>query len=369
MEYRALGQTGISVSILGFGGFHLLEIPVKEAGRLLNRYLDAGGNYLETAASYGDGESERKIGLSVMHRRDDFILVSKTGMRDAQSAAAQIDRSLTNLKTDHLDGLLMHAVPSIEELDKILAPGGAYEAALTAKKAGKIRFIGISMHGWPTALIEALHRDMFQAVMSTINYYDRCNFPAIERELLPLAHAKGAGVILMKPIADGYLYRSASSAFQYAFSKPVSVVVAGINSEQMLLDDLQYAENYSPMTEIEEQSLLATAIELGDYVCRQCGRCACPKGVPIQDVFAAEGLYDRQMARGVVADTAQYALMERLRFWFGQKALGMAQYERIPGGIAACDGCGECLPQCPYHIDIPEKLHIADYKLAGRKIY
>ncbi len=369
MEYRALGQTGMNVSILGFGGFHLLEIPVKEAGNLLNGYLDAGGNYLETAASYGDGESERKIGRSVMRRRDDFILVSKTGMRDAKGAADQIDRSLTNLGTDHLDGLLMHGVPSVEELDKILAPGGAYEAALAAKQAGKIRFIGISMHGWPGALIEALRRDKFQAVMSTINYYDRCNFPTIEGELVPLARKKGAGIILMKPIADGYLYRSAPSAFRYAFSRPVSVVVAGINSEKMLRDDLQYAECYSPMAETEEQLLLETAIELGDYVCRQCGRCACPKGVQIQEVFAAEGLYDRQMARGVVADTAQYALMERLRFWFGQKALGSSKYAGIPGGIAACDGCGQCLPLCPYGIDIPEKLYLADYKLAGREIY
>ncbi len=369
MEYRALGKTGLNVSLLGFGGFHLLEIPVREAEKLLNAYLDAGGNYVETAASYGDGESERKIGQSVAHRRGDFVLVSKTGMRDAVGAAAQIDRTLQNLRTDHLDGILMHGVTSMEELDQLLAPGGAYEAAEAAKKAGKVRFIGISMHGWPGTLIEALRRDKFEAIMSTVNYFDRCNFPEIERTLLPLAREKGAGVILMKPVADGYLYRSAEPAFRYAFSRPVSVVVAGINNEAMLRADLAYAEHYTPMTEAEEDALLKTAPELSDYVCRQCGKCACPRGVDIHEVFAAEGTYDRQMARGVVTDTAQYALMERLRFWFGQKELGRARYAKVPGGISACNECGECLPQCPYGIDIPAKLRLADYKLAGRDIY
>ena len=369
MEYRALGKTGLNVSILGFGGFHLLEIPVKKAEKLLNAYLDAGGNYIETAASYGDGESERKIGQSMMHRRSDFVLVSKTGERDAEGATAQIDRTLHNLCTGHLDGILMHGVASIEELDQILAPGGAYEAAVAAKQAGKVGFIGISMHGWPGTLIEALRRDKFAVVMSTINYYDRCNFPEIESILLPLAQEKGAGVILMKPVADGYLYRSSAQAFRYAFSRPISVVVAGINNEQILADDLAYAESYVKMTEEEENKLFMDAPELGNYVCRQCGKCVCLQGVDIQEVFASEGYYDRQMARGVVEDTAQYALMERLRFWFGQKELGQARYAKLPGGIRACNDCGECLSQCPYHIDIPSKLRIADYKLANRDIY
>ena len=96
----------------------------------------------------------------------------------------------------------MHGVVSLSELDAILSENGAIQAALEAKKAGKVRFIGISMHVWPGPLIEALHRWNFDAVMSTINYYDHFNYPEIETELLPLAQQKGAGVILMKPIAD-----------------------------------------------------------------------------------------------------------------------------------------------------------------------
>lgn len=367
MEYRDFGKTGLKTSMLGFGGFHLLEIPVREAEKLLNAYLDAGGNYVETASSYGDGESERKIGRSIIHRRDDFILTSKIDARDRQGAAKQIDETLCNLNTDHLDCLLMHAVSSLEQLETILAPGGAMEAAEDAKKSGKIRFIGISMHGWPGPLIEALNRGRFDAVMSTINYYDRFNYPEIEDRLLPLAREKGAGVILMKPLADGFLYKSAAQAFRYAFSRPVPVVVTGINSEQMLRDDLSYAESFTPMTPEEEQTLFRDATELGDYVCRQCGKCFCPNGIDIPEVFACEGYFDRQMARGTVRDTAEYALAERLRFWFGNQELARRRYAKLGVRGDACTSCGAC--RCPYGIDIPYKLRLADYKLAGKGIY
>jgi predicted aldo/keto reductase-like oxidoreductase len=371
MEHRALGNTGLKTSILGFGGFHLLEIPLSEAQRLLGAYLDAGGGYIETAADYGAGESERKIGRSVMHRRGEFVLTSKTGKRDKASAAKEIDRTLKNLNTDRLDLLLMHAVRTVEELDTLLAPDGAYAAALEAKKAGKVRHIGISMHGQPAALIEAAKRGAFEAVMTTVNYYDRCNYPEIESELLPLANAKGLGVILMKPLADGFLHRSAEQALRYAFTRPVSVVVAGINNMRMLETDLRLAESYKPMSETDEAALFKDAPELGAYVCRQCGKCACAHGVEIAEVFAAEGWYDRQMMRGEVDNTAEYALTERLRFWFGNEELGRGRYAKLGAAkdARACNSCGECLKLCPYGIDIPQKLKLADYKLAARDIF
>ena len=369
MEYRSFGKTGLKTSILGFGGFHLLEIPVSQAERLLNTYLDAGGNYIETSQSYGDGESERKIGRSVMHRRDEFVLVSKIDSRDRAGAAREIDLALRNLRTDHLDVLLMHAVASVEELDTILSENGAYEAAIEAKEAGKIRFIGLSMHGWPGPLIEALHRDRFDAVMTTVNYYDRFNYPEIEQQLLPLAQQKQAGVILMKPLADGLLYRSGEKAFRYAFSRPVSVVVTGINNERMLRQDLDYAENYVPLTSEEERMLFREAPELGSYVCRQCGKCFCPLGIDIPEVFACEGYYDRQMANGEVDDSAEYALREHLRFWFGNQKLGRGRYAKLKIKADACTSCGKCKAYCPYGIDIPMKLHIADYKLSNKEIY
>jgi len=370
MEKRDFGNTGLRTSVLGFGGFHLLEIPLAEAEVLLNRYLDAGGNYIETAAGYGNGESERKIGRAVSHRREEYILVTKTGERSKQGCLDSLNHSLENMKTDHVDVLLMHAVGSMAELDAILAPDGAVAGAEQAVQEGKVRFIGISMHGQPDVLVEALRRYPFRAVMSTINYYDRFNFPEIEETLIPLALEKNSAIILMKPVGDGLLYRSAEQAFRYAFSQPVSVVVAGINNRAMLEADLAFAESLVPMSESEKEQLYRDAPELGNYVCRQCGKCVpCPEGLDIPEIFKLEGYFDRQMADGTVTDTAEFALRERLRFWFGNRAMAMEKYGALAVKADRCTGCGECMSKCPYGIDIIRKMGIADYKLAAKSIY
>ncbi|MDF2941926.1 MAG: aldo/keto reductase [Herbinix sp.] len=370
MEKRAFGRTGLDTSILGFGGFHLLEIPVAEAEYLLNRYLDAGGNYIETAASYGNGESERKIGHCVSHRRKEYILATKTGERTKTKCLESLENSLKNLKTDYVDLLIMHAVGTMTELDQILAPGGALEGALQAKSEGKINHIGISMHGQPDVLIRALKEYPFDAVMTTINYYDHFNFPEIQTELLPLARENGTAVILMKPVADGLLWQSAPEAFRYAFSQPVSIVVAGINNRDILESDLAFAEEFTPMNFEEIDNIYKNATELGSYVCRQCDQCLpCPEQVPITQIFKYEGYFDRQMADGIITNAAEYALKERLRFWFGNKDMAIAQYAKLEIKADSCTKCGICMSKCPYHIDIIRKLSLSDYKLASKDIY
>lgn len=370
MEKRKFGKTGLETSILGFGGFHLLEIPVSEASYLLNRYLDEGGNYIETAASYGNGESERKIGKSISHRRKEYILATKSTERSKEKCMNSLKNSLMNLQTDYVDLFIMHAVGTMAELNQILSPGGALEAALEAKEEGLIHHIGISMHGQPDVLIAAIKAYPFDAVMTTINYYDHFNFPEIKEELVPLAIENDVAIILMKPIADGLLWRSAPQAFRYAFHQPVSIVVTGINNREMLESDLSYAENFVPMTPDEIEDLYQSAPEYGNYVCRQCGKCSvCPEEIPIADIFRLEGYYDRQMADGTVTNASDYALKERLRFWFGNKDMAMDRYAKLEIKADQCTSCGDCIPVCPYNIDIIRKLSIADYKLAGRDIY
>ena len=370
MQKRSFGKTGLKTSLLGFGGFHLLEIPVAEGQVLLNGYLDAGGNYVETAASYGNGESERKIGLSIAHRRDEYVLATKTGQRTRQGCEESLNRSLQNLKTDHVDLLIMHGVATMGELDTILGPDGALEGAVKAQREGKVGFIGISMHGQPDVLIRALKEYPFDAVMSTINYYDRFNFPEIEGELIPLAMEKEAALILMKPIADGLLWQSAPVAFRYAFSQPASVIVTGINNRDMLKRDLEYAEQFIPMTQEEMEHLYRDAPELGNYVCRQCNACLpCPEGIPIPEIFKFEGYFDRQMADGNITNVAEYALRERLRFWFGNREMARARYSDLKIKADQCTGCGICTARCPYGLDIERKLSLAHYKLTGGDIY
>lgn len=365
MEKRRFGKTGLETSLLGFGGFHLCETPYHKVEYLLNEYLDRGGNYIETAPSYGNGESEIKIGKAVSHRRDEFILVTKAHARDYKGCKDSIHQSLVNLQTDHIDLLLMHAVDSTDTLDQILSENGAIKAAEEAKAKGKIEHIGISMHGQPDILIEAINRYDFDAVMTTINYFDVCNFPKITKELIPLAISKGIAIILMKPLGDGYLYKNVEQAFKYAFSQPVSIVVTGMNSKEMLEMDFDFANNYEKKTALDIESLLTDAQELGNYVCRQCDQCMpCPEGVAITEVFRLEGIFDRQMSNGVVGNPAEYALKERLKHWFGGQERAKEAYAKLEGKATLCSECGICMVKCPYKIDIIQKLKNVDYKLA-----
>lgn len=369
MEFRTLGKTGLKTSILGMGGFHLLEISLADAQTLLNRYLDAGGNYVETAAQYSDGNSERKIGTVMAQRRDECILTTKCHAREQTEATKYIDRSLKNLQTDHVDILLMHHVQTQDELEQILAPNGALRAAEAARDAGKTRFIGISAHGHPQILMQALEQYPFDVIMTIVNYYDYCNFPLIEEKLLPMAQEREIGVIGMKAVGDGYLWRSAEMAFRYAWSLPIQVMPAGMNNPDMLEQDLRYAENFTPLTDEEREQLFVDAPELGTYVCRLCNKCLpCPEGIDIPGVFKLEGWYDRQMWDGIVRDSADYALRQRLRFWFQNQTRARTAYEQVSPQADACTECGKCEPRCPYQVPIVAKLQWAHNKLAGEQL-
>jgi predicted aldo/keto reductase-like oxidoreductase len=369
MQRRTLGRTGLDVSILGLGGFHLLEISTADAQAILNRYLDAGGNYVETAPEYGHGESERKIGLAMAGRRSECVLATKCHVRDRDTASRLIDQSLAHLRTDQVDILFMHHVQTMAELDRILADDGALQAAEAAREAGKTRFIGITNHGSPEVLIEALKRYPFDAVMTSTNYYDRFNFPLIEKELLPLALKEDVGIVGMKVVADGFLWRSAEQAFRYAWTLPIDVMVAGMNTLDLLEQDLAYAAAFKPMPEEEQERWFVKAPELGTYVCRQCDKCLpCPEGVNIPRIFELEGWYDRQMWDGIVRDPADYALRERLRFWFQNEDRARDAYAALPVKADACTDCGDCEPRCPYHLSIVDKLCHAHYKLTGGEI-
>jgi len=364
MEKRTLGGTGLSLSVLGFGGFHLVEIASVDAARLLGAYLDAGGNYIETAAGYGDGNSESKIGTAVSGRRAQFVLATKSTERKRDGFIASLDRSLRNLKTDHVDLMFMHAVQTAADADALFGPGGAMEGAEQARKAGKLRFVAISGHGRPDGLLHAVRRHRFDALMTVFNYLDRFNFPTVDTELVPLCQKAGTGLIAMKAFGDGYLYRSPVPSLRYALSMPVATIVAGMNTEALLATDLDMVARLTPMTDAEKEQLYRTAPELGNYVCRFCGKCAVDSFDP-QTVFQLEALYDRQMDDLRVADTAQYALRERLKGWFAQQEAARREYAALGSKVDPSRDYRRLSALCPYGIDVDRKLRIAHAKLSA----
>ena len=365
MEKRRLGKTGLNLSLIGIGGFHLVEIPQADVTSLLNTYLDRGGNYIETAASYGGGVSEKKIGAAVNGRRDSFVLASKTGMRTRKEALLQIETSLRNLRTDRLDIIFMHGLQTIDDADQVFGPDGSFQGALEAQRAGKVRFIGVTGHGQQDALIHALKTYSFDVLMTGLNYYDRFNFPEVYEELISLCGKKSVGLLAMKALADGYLYRSHGLALRYALSLPVASVVVGINTTEYLEKDLRIAENKPPLTEAEVEELYRNAPELGTYVCRLCEKCRDSEGFEPWRVFVLEGLFDRQMDDKILPDAAQYALRERLKHWFGQADRARAGYAELGRKVEPGKDYGHLNALCPYGIDIDRKLKIAHSKLAS----
>jgi predicted aldo/keto reductase-like oxidoreductase len=203
--------------------------------------------------------------------------------------------------------------------------------------------------------------------MTGFNYYDRFNYPQIEQELLPLCVRKGTGILGMKALADGYLFRNTEKAIRYALSLPIASLVLGINSRDYLDEDLAIAERYTPLSKDEKDELYRNAPELGDYVCRLCEKCVDGNGFRPWGVFLLEGLYDRQMDSGRVPDPTLYALQERLRFWFDQREWAREEYGKCAHKVNPDEDYRRLNPLCPYGIDIDRKLKIAHSKLSEER--
>lgn len=366
LEYRALGKTGLKVALLGMGGYHFLERTAAEAQTIIARYLELGGNYVETAYAYGNGDSEKKVGAALLGKRDKVVLATKVAVRDKAGAAKLLDTSLANLQTDHVDIWIMHAMQSPQELDQILLPEGALRAAEDARQAGKVRFIGISAHGWADVLIDALKRYPFDVVMHNFNYLDRFNFPSSELELLPLALEKGVGVVGMKAVGDGLLYRSPEAALRYAFGLPIAVMAAGMNTLAFLETDMTAAKAYTPMTATEQEALFRDAPELSNYVCRQCGKCLPnERNVPIPTIFQLEGMLDRQMNDFNEHDAAERALRNQFASFFALGNVAKERYRALKVNKDDFASCAAVEPNCPYGLPIVRKLEYVDAKLTA----
>ncbi len=267
MKYRALGQTGERVSIVGVGGFHLSkpEDP-RLAIRIVRAALDNGINFLDNSWDYAEGESERRMGKAL---RDGYrakaFLMTKIDARTAKSAATQLEQSLERLQTDHVDLLQFHEVIRMDEPERIFARGGALEAVLRAREQGKVRYIGFTGHKSPEIhkhMLEVAdqHDFRFDTLQMPLNVMD-AHFHSFEQIVLPIAVQKQMGVLGMKPMGDPFILDSntvsAPECLRYAMSLPVSVTITGIDSMAILQQALDVVDSFKPLTPQERAALLA----------------------------------------------------------------------------------------------------------------
>lgn len=326
MEYRILGKTGLKVSRMGFGGIPIQKIDEEGTRVLLQDMVRRGINYIDSARGYT--VSEQYIGYGLEGIRDKFVLATKSMSRTKEAMAADIETSLGNFRTDYIDLYQVHN-PSMEQLDQVMGEGGALEALMEARAAGKIGHIGLTAHS--TEVFErALELDWVETIMFPYNIVEQQG-----AELIHKCAEKNIGFIVMKPLAGGAI-EDASLALRYVCSNPdVTVVIPGMAEIHELEQNLAACSNTEPLTQEELKEMDKVREQLGTDFCRRCNYCApCTVGINIPSVFLFAGYLQRY-------DLADWA---------------KDRYSTLKVKASACIGCGKCEPRCPYHLPIREKL-------------
>lgn len=270
MIYRTLGRTGEKVSAIGLGGYHI-GVPKEEQDSiaLIRAAIDRGITFMDNCWDYHSGGSEVRMGKALRDGyRDKVFLMTKIDSHSRRGAARQIDECLQRLQTDRIDLMQHHEVIRLEDPDVIFAEGGAMEAVVEAKKAGKVRYIGFTGHKDPLVHLRMLEvatqrQFHFDAVQMPLNVMD-AHFRSFAKQVLPVLVKEGIGVLGMKPLGSGAILRSgvvtAIECLQYALSLPTSVVITGMETMHRLDQALEAVRTFQPMNEAAVQTLLAKTV-------------------------------------------------------------------------------------------------------------
>lgn len=332
MEYRILGKTGLKISRMGFGGIPIQKIDAAGTKTLTRQLMEAGVNYIDTARGYTVSESY--LGEALEGIRDHFILATKSMARTKEGMAADIDISLANLRTDYIDLYQIHN-PSMAQLEQVLAPGGALEALMEARAAGKIGHIGITTHSLEL-FKRALEFEWVETIMFPYNIVETQG-----EELIHACTEKNIGFIDMKPLAGGAI-ENATLALRFITSNPdVTVVIPGMATPEEIGQNVAAVCDTAPLSRAEQAEMAQIRSALGTHFCRRCNYCApCAAGIPIPSVFLFEGYLSR----------------------YGLSDWAKDRYASLPKKASDCIGCGACETRCPYNLPIREMMKSAAAK-------
>ncbi|MCR8631698.1 aldo/keto reductase [Paenibacillus radicis (ex Xue et al. 2023)] len=258
MEKRQFGKTGYEFPILSFGAQRIVDehnCTEDEAIQIVNRAIDEGITYFDTAPTYSKGQSEERLGKALGDRRDQVWIATKTGERTRDGSWRKLEESLKRLKTDHVEEWRLHAVGTMDELDRIFAEDGALKALIEAKEQGIIKYLSISGHTNPQVQLEAINRFPFDSALVALSAADHFIY-SFAHEFLPKANEKGVAVVGMKLLGLGRLADWYEQSIRYTFSLPVSTSIIGISSMEELEKNLAVARNFKPMSDVEMLTFL-----------------------------------------------------------------------------------------------------------------
>lgn len=268
---RPLGSTGVSVSMVGLGGYHI-GVPKEdaEATRIMHAAIERGIDFFDNCWDYNDGKSEERMGRALEGKRDQVFLMTKLDGRTREAATAQLEQSLRRLRTDVIDLVQIHEIIRPEDPARCFADEGCVRALEDAKRAGKIRFIGFTGHKDPMIHLSMLSEAdaagfRFDTVQMPLNPFD-AHFKSFEKLVLPVLEFKKMGVLGMKALGAGKLLEtgavSALECLHYAMNLPTSVVITGMESMRDVEQAYAAALSFRPLTPVQIADLMARTVKL-----------------------------------------------------------------------------------------------------------
>ncbi|MHB8859003.1 MAG: aldo/keto reductase [Thermoleophilia bacterium] len=342
MQLNKLGNTGLEVSRLGLGGIPFQYISQKETSDIIGSARERGVNLFYTSRMYRD--SENKIGLAVRGERDQVVLGTSTHKRKKTDALKEVRESLGNFGTDVIDVYSLHNVLTMSVLKEIMSPGGSYHALEEMRVAGYVKHVGISAHQ-PETILAALEMAAFDVVEFPLNYVDREAAEGSEK-LLEELKRRGIGYVSIKPMVFGYT-GNADIAMRYVFNCGPDATIVGTYNVEELTQNLDSEADARPVSRDEIMDTIAESEKKCFKVfCRRCDTCVeCPQGIDIRNMLRMYEYFDRYHS----TDWAR------------------EQYRALKRNLEACDNCGVCERECPYHIPIKREFARAKVDLLPRR--
>lgn len=324
MEKVRLGRTNIIVNKNGFGALPIQRVTKDEAKVILRKAYDQGVRFFDTARAYSD--SEEKIGLALSDVREDIYISTKTMATTVEQFWQDLETSLKLLKTDYIDIYQFHNPSFCPQPDD---GTGLYEAMLEAKRQGKIRYIGLTNHGYKVAK-EAIESELYDTLQFPFSYLAS----DLEKGLVDLCKEKDVGFICMKALSGGLITQS-DVAYAYLLQFDNALPIWGIQKEKELDEFISYQDNPPQLNQERKELIEREKEELAGDFCRGCGYCMpCPQGI-------------------VINQCARMSLMLRRapsQTWLSEK------WQKEMKKIETCIHCGQCMAHCPYHLNTPELL-------------
>jgi len=326
MKRITIGNTGLKINRMGFGGIPIQRVKEKEAIATVLHAIESGVDFIDTSRAYNT--SERRIGRALKETDNKVVIASKSQSKSADGVLKDLETSLKELQLDYIDLYQAHFVRDEKDYRQVIGPGGALEGLRKAKERGLIGHIGLTSHSLDLLDI-VLDEGLFETIMVCFSFIE----PAAKEKIIPKALDKDIGVIAMKSFSGGMI-ENASLAIKYALSHPGVILIPGVENTSLFDENWKIFESEDwELTPREKGAIEDIRKQVDKQFCRRCDYCQpCSEHIPIQHVLGIRSIVKRM----------------------GSEVLGRGWIKAGMELAANCTECEECMERCPYDLPIPD---------------